>query len=166
LRREKQKIQNVVCVLNLSYLITPTAYLCSQRAPNVQIKYLMFGWSIYRLFVLTMGWKLECLQIIIFVLVSSIWGIVEIKTPFEPWITRKDVSGVNLYYLYYLITLTAYLYSQKTPNVQVNYCMLDWSIYWQNVLNSGWKRDSFQMILVNVHSTWSMVKLKTRFRRE
>jgi hypothetical protein len=31
-------------LINLPYLITHMAYLCSQRTPNVQIKYFMFGW--------------------------------------------------------------------------------------------------------------------------
>jgi hypothetical protein len=32
-------------------------YLCSQWTSNVQIKYFMFDWSIYRLFVLNRSWN-------------------------------------------------------------------------------------------------------------
>jgi hypothetical protein len=57
----------------------------------------------------------------IFVYVCSTWGIVDRKTRFETWITRKDVIGVSLSHLPYLITLKAYLCSQRTPNVQIKY---------------------------------------------
>jgi hypothetical protein len=145
------------------YLITLMAYVCSQRPPNVKIKYFMFDWSIYRLFVLNRGWKHDSLHIMVYVYVSSTWSIIELKTRFETWITRNDVNGLRLYNLYYLITLMAYLCSQMTPNVQIKYIMFDWSIYRLFVLNTGWKRDSPQMmIIVNVYSTWSMVQLKTR----
>jgi hypothetical protein len=48
---------NGVSFFNLSYLITLIAYQCSQRTPNLQIKYFMFHWSIYRLFVIHNAWK-------------------------------------------------------------------------------------------------------------
>jgi hypothetical protein len=58
-----------------------------------------------------------------------------------------------------------YLCSQCTPNVQIKYFKFDWSIYKPFVPNTGWKRDSVQiMILVNICSTWIMVELKTRFK--
>jgi hypothetical protein len=143
-------------------------YLSSQWPPNVQIKYFMFEWSIYRFinrqFVPNRGWKRDSLQIMVFVYVSSTWGLVELKTRFETCITRNNLNGVSLFHLSYLITLMAYLYSQRSPNVQIMYFMFEWSIYRLFALNTGWKRDSIQiMIFVNVCSTWSMVELKTRF---
>jgi hypothetical protein len=127
-------------------------------------KYFMFHWSIYRLFALYRGWRRDSLQIMIFLYICSTWGIVELKSLFETWITRNDVYGVSLFHLAYLITLMAYLCSQRTPNVPIKYFMFDWSIYRQLVINTGWKRGSFQMMLfVNVCSTWSMVELKSRF---
>jgi hypothetical protein len=47
------------CLFHISYLIPLLAYLCSQMTPNVQIKYFMFDWSIYSLFVLNRGWKCD-----------------------------------------------------------------------------------------------------------
>jgi hypothetical protein len=89
--------------------------------------------------------------------------IVELKTRFETWITKNDVNCVNLFHLYFLITLMAYLCSQWTPKVQIKYFLFDWTIYGQFVLNTDWKHDSFQMmIFVNVCSTLSMFQLKTR----
>jgi hypothetical protein len=90
-------------------LITLMAYLCLQWTPDVQIKYLMFDWSIYRLFVLNRGWNCDSLQIMIFVYVCSTWKLFELKTRFEMWVTSNDVNGVCLDHLSYLITLTAYL---------------------------------------------------------
>jgi hypothetical protein len=60
-------------------LKTFIAYLSSQTTPNFQIKYFMFDWSIYRLFVLNRGWKRDSLQIMIFVYIWSTWGIVDLK---------------------------------------------------------------------------------------
>jgi hypothetical protein len=108
--------------------------------------------------------KREILQIMIIVNVCSTWSLIELKTPFERWITRNDVNGVSLINLSYLITLMAYLCSQRTPNIQIEYLMLDWSLYTLFVLNRGWKRTSLQiMIFVYVCSTWSIVELNTRF---
>jgi hypothetical protein len=111
------------------YLITLMAYLCSQWTPNVQIKYFISDWSIYRKFVLNRAWKRDSLQIMIFVYVFSTWGIVALNTRFETWITRNDVNGVNLFHLSYLITFMAYLSSQWTPKVRIKYFNFDWSIY-------------------------------------
>jgi hypothetical protein len=58
---------NGVKLFHLYYLITLMAFLCSQWSPNVQIKYFMFNWSIYRLLVLNKGWKRDSLQITVFV---------------------------------------------------------------------------------------------------
>jgi hypothetical protein len=159
-----KKYRKWCSLFNLFYLITLMAYLCSQRTTNVQIKYFMFDWSIYRLFVPNTAWKRDSLQIMIFVNVSSSWSMFQLKTRFETWITRNDVNGVSLLYLSYLLTLMVYLCSQWAPNVQITYFMVHWSIYSLFVLNRGWKPDHFQiMIFVYVCSTWSIVELKTRF---
>jgi hypothetical protein len=124
----------------------------------------MFDWTTYRLFVLNRGWKLDSLQIMIFVYVLSILRIVEIKTRFKTWITSNDVKGVSLFHLSYLITLMDYLCSQWTPHVQIKYFMSNWSIYRLFVINRGWKPDPPQiMILVYICSTWGTVELKTWF---
>jgi hypothetical protein len=137
---------NGVSLFHLSYLITLMAYLCLQWTHNVQMKYFMFDWSIYRQYVLNRSCKRDSLQISIFVYVSSTWGIVELKTRLENWITRNDVNGVSLYHLFYLITLMAYLCSQRTPNVQIKYFVFHCSIYRLFELNTGWKIDSLQMM--------------------
>jgi hypothetical protein len=100
------------------------AYLCSQRTTNVQIKYFMYEWSIYSLFVLNTSGKSDSLQMTIFVNVCFTWGIVKLKKRFETWITRNDVNGVSWFHLSYLITLMGYLCSQRTPNVQIKYFMI------------------------------------------
>jgi hypothetical protein len=89
------------CLFHLSYLLTLTVYLCSQWTKNVQIKYFMFDWSIYRLLVLKTGWKRDSLQIMIFVNICSIWSIVELKTGFETWITRNGENGVSLFHIFF-----------------------------------------------------------------
>jgi hypothetical protein len=79
-------IKNDVIILNLfhlSYLITHMIYVCSQWAPNVQVKYFMFDLTMYRIFVPNRGWKFDYLQIIIFVTDCSTWNVVELKTHFE-----------------------------------------------------------------------------------
>jgi hypothetical protein len=117
---------NCIRLFHLSYLLTLMAYLFPEWTPNVQIKYFMFDWSIYPLFVLHRGWKRDSLQIKVFVYVCSTWSIVALKTRFETWITRNDVNGVSCFHLSYLITLMAYLCSQWTPNVQIKYFMILW----------------------------------------
>jgi hypothetical protein len=107
---------NGVSFFHHSYLIKLIAYLCSQWKRNFQMKYFMFDWSIYRLVVLNRGWKRESLQIIVFVNGYSTWVIIELNSHFGTWITRNDVNGVSLFHLCYLITLIAYLCSQRTPN--------------------------------------------------
>jgi hypothetical protein len=71
------------------------------------------------------------------VYVCSTWSIFELKTRFETWITRNDIKGVSLFNLFYFITNMAYLCSQRTPNVQIKYF----------VLNRGWKPHSFQVMI-------------------
>jgi hypothetical protein len=139
---------------HLSYLITLIVYLCSQWTLKVQINYFMVDWSIYRLFVLNRSWKHDSLQIMIFAYVWSTGSIVELKTRFVTWLTRNDVN-VSLFHLSYLITLMAYLCSQRIPNVQIKFLMFYWSIYRSFVPNMGWKLDSLQMaIFVYDCSTW------------
>jgi hypothetical protein len=126
--------------------------------------FLMFVWTIYRPFLLNSGWKLNYVQIMIYVHVCSTWSIVKLKIPYETWITRNAVNGVSLVHLYNLITHIAYLCSQSIPNVQINYFIFDWSNNILLVLNRGWKHYSLEMvILVNVSSTFSVVLLTTRF---
>jgi hypothetical protein len=132
-------------------------YLCSKRTPNVQIKYSIFDWSIYRKFVLNTAWKRDTLQTMIFVNVWSTWSMVQIITRFETWITWNDVNYASLFHLSYIITLM-----DQKPNFQIKYFFY-WSIYRLFVLNRGRNRDSLQiMIFVYVSSTWSIVALKTR----
>jgi hypothetical protein len=83
-----QKWHKCLCLFHLPYLITLMVYLCSQWTLNVNIKYFMSDWSIYRLFVLNRAWKLDSFQIMIFVYICSTWGIVELKTRLETWIRK------------------------------------------------------------------------------
>jgi hypothetical protein len=71
-------------------------YLSSHCERNDQIKYFMFDWSIYRLFALNRCRKHESFQIMIFVNVCWTWGIVQINTSFETWITGNDINGLSL----------------------------------------------------------------------
>jgi hypothetical protein len=96
---------NGVNLFLLPYLITLMAYLYSQWAPNVQIKYFMFDWSIYSIFVLNTVWKHDSLQMMIFVYVCSTYSIIELKTLIETWIARNDVNGVCWFRLSFLITI-------------------------------------------------------------
>jgi hypothetical protein len=132
---------NGVSLFILSYLITLMVYLCSERTPNAQIKNFMFDWSIYRLFVLNTGCKLDSLHILIFVYVCFARSMVQIKTRFQTWITKNYVIRVIMFHLSYLITIMAYLWSQWTPTVQIKFFMFHWSIYRLFVLNRGWKRN-------------------------
>jgi hypothetical protein len=137
-----RNVVNGVYLYLFSSLITCTTYLCSQWAPNVQIRCFMFDCSVKRLLVLNKGWKLYSHQIMIFLYVSSTCSVVERKTRYEPWITRNVVNGGNLFHPSYLITLTTYPCSQSAPNVQFKYVMFNWSIYILFVINRVWKRDS------------------------
>jgi hypothetical protein len=148
-------VVNGVRLLNLTYLIILVAYLSSQGTPNVQIKYFMFDWYIYILFVLNKGRKPDSFQIIICVHNCSTWSIVELKTRFETWIKWNYVNSVCLFLLSYLITLRAYLCSQWTPNVHIKYFMFDLII--QTIwAQRGWKRDCLEIMnLVYICSTCS-----------
>jgi hypothetical protein len=158
---------NGICLYHFSNLITLMALLCSQWTPNVQMKYLMFDWSIYRIFVLNRDWKRDSLQMMVFFNVCSTWSMVELKTRFETWITRNDVNGVSLFNFTYLITLKAYLCSQREPNVQIKHFVFECSICRLFVLNMSWKLETLQiMIFVYICSTWGIVELNRVLKRE
>jgi hypothetical protein len=57
---------NGVSLFHLSYLITLMVYFCSEWKTNVEIKYFIFDWSIYRLFVINRVSKRYSLHIMIF----------------------------------------------------------------------------------------------------
>jgi hypothetical protein len=59
------------------------------------------------------GLKCNSLQMMKFVNICSTWSMVLMKTRFETWLTRNDVS---LFHLFYLLTFMAYLCSQRSPN--------------------------------------------------
>jgi hypothetical protein len=117
----------------------------------------MCHWSIYRLFVLHTGRKLDSLQMIIIVNVCSSWSIFQLKTRFEASITTKDVNGVTFFHLPNLITLGLPVLTMDTkcPN-QVLY---DWL-----VLNRGWKRDSpnndIRICLLDMRHSWTKNDLR------
>jgi hypothetical protein len=158
---------NGVSFFLISYIKALMAYLCSQRAPNAQIKYFVFDSSIYRLFVLDRSWKRDSLQIIVLVYICSACCVVELKTWFVTWKTWNDINGVSSFHLSYLVTFMAYLCSQRTPNVQIKYIMFDWSFYRLFLLNRGLKRVSPEiMVFVYVCSTWDIVEQKRVLRRE
>jgi hypothetical protein len=122
---------------------------CGLSVPSMDTKcpnQLFYDWL-----VLNRPWKRVSLQIRIIIHVCSTGGIVELNKSFDTWITRNDVSGVSLFHLSYLITHMTYLWSQRTPNVQIKYFMFDWSIYRLFVLNTTFKRDSLLIVIfVNV----------------
>jgi hypothetical protein len=105
---------NGVSLFHLFYLITLMVYRRSQQTPNVQMKYFMWYWSIFTIFVLKRGCKREFLQMMIFLYVCSTCFIFELKTRFETWITGNDVHSVRLFLLSCTITLMAYLCTQWT----------------------------------------------------
>jgi hypothetical protein len=59
----------------------------------------------------------------------------------------------------------AYMWSQWAPTFETMFCMFELSIYKLFVLNSSWKLDSQQMVLLlYLCSSWSVVDLQTRFK--
>jgi hypothetical protein len=90
--------------------------------------------------------------------------MVQLITRFESSITRNDAYCISLKHLSYLITLMAYLCSQRTPNFQIKCYMFDRSIFRLIVLNRSWISDSLEIVIfVYVWSTWNIFELKTRF---
>jgi hypothetical protein len=119
--------------------------------------------SIYRHFVLNRRWKRDSLQIMTFISVCSTWGIVDLKTRFETWITRNDVNRVRLFHLSYFQHLWLPC-SHKGHQMPKSWFLFDWSIYRLFVLNTGWKFDSLQIIIfLYVCFTWGIFELKSRF---
>jgi hypothetical protein len=126
-------------------VVKPFLFNKTYGLPNVQIKYFMFDWYIYRLFVLNRGRKPDSFQIMICVHNCATWSIVEFKTRFETWITWNYVNSVCLFHLSYLITLRAYLCSQWTPIVHIKYFMFD--LYIQTIsAKKAWKRDCLEIM--------------------
>jgi hypothetical protein len=107
---------NGLSSFHLSNLITLMAYLCSQWTPKFQMNSFMFYWSIYRLFVLNTSWYRDSFEMMIFANVCTTWNMVQLKPLFETSITRNNVNGVSLFHLSSLITLLAYLCSQKSKS--------------------------------------------------
>jgi hypothetical protein len=152
-----------VTLFHLYYLITLMAYLCSQRLQTYTIRILFW---LVDLQTICAKYRLEmrihprdnirkCLLDM-----RHRWT----KNAFWDVKGRNYINGVSLFHLSYLITLIAYLWSQWTPYVHINYFMFHWSIYGLLVLNTAWKNDFLlMMIFVNVWSTWRTVQLKTRF---
>jgi hypothetical protein len=117
-----------VSLFHLSYLITLTAYLCSQWTPNVQMKYFMFDWSIYRLLVLNRGWKRDPLQIMIFVYVWFDMRHSWTKNAFrdmnnKKW--RKKCKLVSPFLFYNTYGLPVLTTVTKSPNQVFWFSLLD-----------------------------------------
>jgi hypothetical protein len=96
---ETWRTRNFVNGVNLfhhPYLITLTTYLYWQWATKVQIKYFIFDWSIYILFVLNRVWKRDSLQMMIFVYVYSTCSVFGLKTRFETWREVKCVHTSHI----------------------------------------------------------------------
>jgi hypothetical protein len=72
-----RNVVNRVSLFHLLYLKTIMAYLCSHWTPYIQMKYSIFNWSMYTIFVLKRDWKRDSLQIMTSVYVCSTWGIVD-----------------------------------------------------------------------------------------
>jgi hypothetical protein len=64
----------------------------------------------------------------IFVYVWTTWGIVELKTRFETWITSNDANGVCLFHLSYLITfMDFYAHKGHKTSKPSIICLIGWS---------------------------------------
>jgi hypothetical protein len=140
------------------------AYLCTQRTRKVQIKYFMFEWSIYRLFVTYRSWK-TCLppnndiRICLFDM-RHIWT----KNAFWDLNNKKWRKWCN-FILSFLFNdsygLPVLTMGTNCPNQVIYVCLVDLHYI---CINRGWKFDSLQMmIFVNICSTWRIVELKTCF---
>jgi hypothetical protein len=91
---EKSDVNDVYW-FHFPYLITVLAYLCSQLATLVQIRYFMFDWTIYRIFGLNKAWKRDSLQMMIFVYICSTCRVFRLKTRFETWKAWNEINGVH-----------------------------------------------------------------------
>jgi hypothetical protein len=118
----------------------------------------------YDWLVLNRGWKPDALQLMILLYVGSTWSIVEVKRRFETCTTWSDVKGIRFFHLSYLITLMAYLCTQRTPKVEIKYFMFEWSIYRLIDTNRCGKRDYLQIIIFEyVCPTWGIIEPKSPF---
>jgi hypothetical protein len=146
---------NGVSLFHLHYLITLMAYLWSQWTTNVQIKYFLFDWWIYRLFMLNSAWKHDSLQIMKFVNMCSKWSMGQLKTRFETWITRYDVSLFRLFF----ITLIAYVRSQRTTNFKTsNLCLTDHSTDYLCYLGAEtqlFPNNNIRICLLDIKHNWT-----------
>jgi hypothetical protein len=81
----------------------------------------------------------------------------------ETWNARNEVNG-EYWSPFLFINCFGLHFSQWAPIVQIKYLMLDWTIYRLFLLNTGWKRDSLQiLIFVYVCSLCYVVELEKRF---
>jgi hypothetical protein len=154
---------NGVNLFHFPYLITITAYLCSQWAQNIQIRYFMCDWSNYRQFELnTWFHPNDDIPINLFDMQRS-W----IKNVFWDLNNKKCRKLCKFDSPFFFNNTYGLLGLTMAPNVQIKYFMFDWSIYRLLVLNRVWKRDSHQMmIFVYVCSTYSVVEIKTRLEKK
>jgi hypothetical protein len=114
-----RNVVNGVSFVHLYYLITLMAYLCSQWTTNVQIKFFMFDWSIYSLFVLNRSCKRKFLQIMIFEYVWSAKKISWTKNAFwnmnnKKWCKWCKVVSSFLFNNSYALTVITM--NTKCPN--------------------------------------------------
>jgi hypothetical protein len=145
------------------------AYLCSQWEPNVQIKYFMFDCSIYRLFVLNRGCKLDSL--------SKEWysncffDMNHSWTKYAFWDVynkkwRKWCKFALPFFFSNNYGLPVLTMDTKCTN-QVFYV---WSIYRLLVLNRGWKRVSpnnyIHIFLLDMRHSWTRNAFVTWIRRK
>jgi hypothetical protein len=147
------------------FLITLMAYLCSQRTQNIQIKYFMFDWSIYRLFVLNTGWNVN---------LSKWWYSIMLVRHEHGWTKNAFWNVINKKWRNGCKLVSPFL-SNNTYGLPVltkdtkcpSHFLFYWSIYILIVLNTGWKRDSLQIIIiVYICFTWRMFETKGVLRRE
>jgi hypothetical protein len=138
-------------------------YLCSQRTPDVQIKYFRFDWSIYKIFVPN-RWSILTLfnnDIRICLLdMKHSWN----KNAFWELNNKKWRKWCKFVSPFFFNNTYGLPVPTKAPNVQIKYYMFNWLNYRIFVLNRGWKRVSLQInIFVYIWWTWGIVELKTRF---
>jgi hypothetical protein len=132
--------------------------LCSQRTPNVQMKYFMFDWTIYSSFVIN-----RSLESCLFPYHDILKCLRDMKyscNSFETRITRNDLNGESLFHLPYLIKLKVYLCTQWKPNVQIKNFMSHWSICSLYVLTrrlDSWfiPNHDIRICLLNMSHSWT-----------
>jgi hypothetical protein len=80
---------------------------------------------LYVWLVLNSGCKREFLQIKILLYIGLTWSIDELKMRLVTWLIWNAVNGKSLFHLPYLITLMAFLCTQRTPKEQIKYFCLN-----------------------------------------